>query len=235
MKKKLLFSIFALLIFLWPGLVFEVGAVMTSDGGYQIWADTVSVGGGEDPDSGNYTIDDTLGEQGVGDLSSGNYTAGIGFRKMTRGTLTFSVSPSSLAFGELSTDSAKSASHEMTIESDSSTGVSVTFSGSTLTCSSCSGTNTVSPIGDSAQTSSVGSSQFGFNVIYSSGGAPVAEAQAPYNTSGQYAFSSGDEIVSSAGAINETVFNVNYIANISGNESEGSYATAITYTAAANL
>ena len=105
----------------------------------------------------------------------------------------------------------------------------------TLTCSACTGINTVTAIGGSAASSNAGSSQFGFNAIYDSGTSPIASSVAPYNAAGQYAFNSGDEIINSSRPINQTVFNVNFIANIKGNEKGGNYNTTITYTATANF
>lgn len=211
-------------------------AAMTSGSGYEIWADAISDGGSENAASDSYFIDDTLGEAGIGRSSSTNYSARIGFREMTRErSLTFSVSPSSLSLGQLSASQTKSGSHSITVGTNSSSGVSVTFSGSTLTCGSCGGVNTITAIGSSATASQSGTSQFGFNVIYSSGSAPSASAVSPYNVSGSYAFNSGDQIISANEAINDTIFNVNYIANINSSESAGSYSSSIIYTAVANF
>ncbi|HLD28684.1 MAG TPA: hypothetical protein VJB67_03645, partial [Patescibacteria group bacterium] len=86
-----------------------------------------------------------------------------------------------------------------------------------------------------ATASTPGESQFGFNVIYSSGDA-TALSQAPYSTAGSYAHNSGDEIISSAGAMSSSaVFTATYIANISGNEPAGTYTASITYTATSNF
>jgi len=210
-----------------------------SSGNYQIWQDAISVGGGEDQVSSNYSLDDTLGEFAVGRSSSTNYGVKIGFRESSffsgAQVLSLSISPSSLEFGNLTTDSTGSGSVSLVVDTNSFSGVSVTYSGSTLTCSSCGGTNTISAIGSSSTASASGSSQFGFNAIYSSGASPVASATSNYSSSGQYAFSSGSEIISSSGSINETTFNLNFIANISGDESAGIYTTTIVYTATASF
>jgi len=206
---------------------------------YQIWQDAISVGGGDDQTSDTYTLGDTLGEAGIGIISSSNYSAGVGFREVDffdgAQVLSLSASSGSVDFGALSTDSTKTGSVLLTVDTNSGTGVSVTYSGSTLTCSSCSGTNTITAAGSSAVASSIGTSQFGFNAIYSSGSSPSASSISPYNVSGQYAFSSGSEIISSSGAINPTTFSINFIANISGNESAGTYTTTIVYTATASF
>jgi len=210
-----------------------------SSSNYQIWQDAISVGGGEDQTSSNFSLKDTLGEFGVGNSSSTNNGLKPGFRSAEfysgQSILTFSVSPSSIEFGNLSKTATAAGSVSLSVLTNSYTGVSVTYTGNTLTCSACTGINTISAIGAAASGSIIGTSQFGFNAIYSSGTSPVASSVSPYNSAGSYAFSSGDEVVSSTGPINETVFNVNFIANIKGNEKSGIYTTTITYTATANF
>lgn len=214
-----------------------LNAAMTSSN-YQIWADDFSIGGGE-ASSTLYKVGDTLGESAIGRASSTNYSARGGFREMEyfRGdeVLTLSVGASSLSLGALNTSAAKTGSHTLTVDTNADYGVSVVFSGATLTCSTCSGTNTVTGIGATAASSAVGTSQFGFNVIKSSGTAPTAASRAPYDDAAKYAFNSGDQIVASTNAINSTVFDVNYLANISGSETAGNYSSAITFTATANF
>ncbi|MFA5029947.1 MAG: hypothetical protein WC518_04435 [Patescibacteria group bacterium] len=213
------------------------GAAMSSDN-YQIWADVISVGGIEKASSTNYRMHTTLGEGASGRFSSSGDSGRAGFREMQKFHLTLSLGASALALGELKTTETKSASHTLTVESNSDTGISVTFSGSTLACASCSGTNSVSGIGGTAASSAIGTSQFGFNSIIDlsqSASTPLAGAVSPYNTSGQYAFSSGSQVISATTAVNRSVFNINYIANINGNETGGSYNTTITYTATANF
>lgn len=216
-----------------------IDAAMNS-GNYQIWGDNLSVGGGEDVSSSNYRLQDTV-DQGIsGGLSSStSYNISSGFRANPyfegQAVLTLSLSSASLDFGTLSTTAVKTVSHTITVDSNSFYGLSVTVSGSTLTCSACGGTNTITGIGGSAASSIPGTSQFGLNVIYNSGASPRASAASPYNTADQYAFQSGNQIISATGNINSTVFTINYIANISGSETAGSYTTNLTYTATANF
>lgn len=213
---------------------YDLNAAMTS-GNYQIWQDAISVGGGENQTSDNYNLGDTLGEFGIGNSSSTNNSARPGFRNSEYAIVSLSVGSSSIDFGGLSTGSTATGSATLSVFTNVSAGISVTYSGSTLTCSSCSGANTITAIGATAVSSSAGTSQFGFNTIYSSGTSPYASSVAPYNSAGQYVFNSGDEIVSSSNPINETIFNINFIANIDGTEPAGIYTTTITYTATANF
>ncbi len=221
---------FVMIVLVSPNLL---KAAMTSNN-YQIWQDAISVGGGEDQTSTNYSLADTLGEFGVGYSSSTSNSLRPGYRSGDS-FLTFSVTPSSIEFGNLSSSATTAGSVVLSVLTNSITGVSVTYTGSTLTCSACSGTNTISAIGAGAVSSSIGSSQFGFNAIYSSGTSPAAASVSPYNSAGQYAFNSGDQIISAATGINETVFNINFIANISGTETAGIYTTSVVYTATANF
>lgn len=220
---------------------FGSGAVLAAmnSSNYQIWADVVSVGGGEDGISASYYLYDTLGEGIIGRSSSTNYSSRAGFREMIKdasvNVLTLTLGSSALDLGNLSTGATGSGSHTVSVETNSPTGLSVTFSGTTLTCGACSGTNTITAIGAVAAVSSAGSSQFGFNVIYDSGDS-TAVAQSPYAAAGLYAFNSGDEVISAGSAMSSgAIFDANYIANISGSETAGSYSSAITYTATANF
>ncbi|MEK7167420.1 MAG: hypothetical protein AAB791_00280 [Patescibacteria group bacterium] len=231
-RRKIILILISAALFAGPTMIL---AKMDSSN-YQIWADTISEGGTENSASANYELDETAGEGAIGRASSTNYSSRAGFREMQKeNSLTFSVGSASVNLGELSRTVTKEGSHTLTIQTNSSSGVSATFSGSTLACATCSGSNSITAVGAVATPSAAGTSQFGFNVILSSGSSPVASASSPYNAAGSYAFSSGNQIVSSSGAINATVFNVNYIANMSGVESTGSYSTTITFTATANF
>ncbi len=238
MKIKILYPILFLITLLLIGVNFLFAAMQSTN--YQIWADTFSQGGGENQASDNYNLKDTLGEAIVGISSSTADTIRAGYREIQyfagREVLTLTVSSSSLELGTLSQALAKTVSHTLAVETNSEGGLSVVFAGSTLTCSACSGANTITGIGASADTSKIGTSQFGFNVIYSTSVAtPRANEVSPYSSTGQYAFHSGDQIISSSRSINATTFNVNYIANIKGTEPDGVYTTTITFTATANF
>jgi len=224
MKKSILiFTISMVLIF-----VNTAAATMTSEN-YQITTDVFSVGGGESGSSANYGIADTLGEPIIDTGSSTNYQALAGFRQAIGvGITTFSVSAGSLELGTLSSTSATTANHTMSIETTNATGMVITVSGDTLT----SGSNTIDAIGATAAASSSGTEQFGIR-LEASGSAPIASVAAQYGTS-NYAYNSTDTISSSTGVINETTLTVYYVANISASTESGDYATTLTYTASAN-
>ena len=227
MKKLTIIFLFALIaLLLTSGVVL---AEMTSGGGFQIWADVISVGGIEQAtSSGGFYLDDTLGEAVTGKSSTTNNTIGAGFQEMVKGDiLSLSISPTSLSLGTLSKTSEHNATHSLYLECNATSGVSVSYTGSTLTKS---GGSTIAPLTTPAA-SIPGVSQFVFNVT----GGSVAAPQSPYNVAGQYAFSGGDIISSASPTAGQETFSIKYIANISGSEPEGSYSTGIIYTALANF
>ena len=229
MKKLTIAFVISLLALFSAGGVF---AAMTSNGGYQIWADVISVGGIDQASStGGFYLDDTLGEPITGKSSSTNNNIGAGFQEMVKGNiLSLSISPSSLSLGTLSTGATASTTHSLYLECNATSGVSVTFTGSPLT----SGSSSIPAISATATVPTVGSSEFGFNAIRTSGS--VSNSVAPYNDPLRYAFGSGDRIISSAGPMGtQEQYTLKYIADMSSSQAAGTYSSAITYTALANF
>lgn len=207
-------------------------AAMTSGDGYQIWADVISVGGIEQAtSSGGFYLDDTLGEAVTGRSSTTNNTMGAGFQEMIKDDiLSLSVNLTSLNLGTLSTASTASSSHILYIECSAASGVDVSFDGATLT----SGSYTIPAIGSTAANADPGTSQFGFNAIRTVGS--VSNPEPPYDTAGEYAFNSGDSIISASAPMgSEEQYTVTYIADIGTSQAGGIYTSAITYTALANF
>lgn len=150
-------------------------------------------------------------------------------------TLTFSLGASSLAFGTLSTTAVSTGWHTITVGTNAANGVVVTYSGATLT----SGANTITAL-SAGGTSAVGTSQYGINAVANttptvgancSGTVPIAAAATGYATADNFKFVSGETIVSSTAAINNTTCTISYIANISGITAAGSYTSTLTYVA----
>ncbi len=157
-------------------------------------------------------------------------------------SLTFSISDTSISFGTLSAVAARYASgtgsgdtteveaHTVVVGTNASNGYTMTVGGSTLT----SGANTISAIGSSNTTSSVGSEQFGLRMTASGGTGAV---QAPYAAAG-FAFDTAafpDIIATASGASANTTYSARYIANITANTEAGAYTGAVTYVATANF
>lgn len=157
-------------------------------------------------------------------------------------SLTFSISDTSISFGTLSAVAARYASgtasgdtseieaHNVIVGTNASNGYTMTVGGSTLT----SGANTITAIGASNTSSSVGTEQFGLRMTAAGGSGTVS---APYAAAG-FAFDSGafpDAIATASGASANTTYSARYIANITASTEAGSYTGAVTYVATANF
>ncbi|MFA6421883.1 MAG: hypothetical protein WCV92_00535 [Candidatus Buchananbacteria bacterium] len=225
---KRFFSLFFILIIFGLGLFFtnSIFAAMTSNDGYQIWADVISVGGTDDSISpSGFSLGDSIGESLTG-ISNSSMAIYGGFREMEIGVISLEITPASLDLGQLSKDSAKSTSATLKFFSNLPEG-KVYYTGTTLAM----GGNRVNGIGPVATASTVGAGQFGFNAIYQSGDSN-GQSLSPYNNPTLYAFNSGDDVVKAVNAMGTTTsFTLNYIANISGQETQGNYATDIVFTA----
>ncbi|MBN1778767.1 MAG: hypothetical protein JW816_00900 [Candidatus Buchananbacteria bacterium] len=223
-------------------LPLSVAGQMTS-GNYQIDADVFSTGGNDTSSSANFKLLDSLGEPVVYSATSTSETYGTkaGFREMYPDQfLTLDLGSGSIDFGTLSTSETKTASHTLTIDSNAINGLSVTVSGSTLTA----GANQIAAIGATAAAAQVGTEQFGINLKSNTtpavgaepvGDSPQAEPNGQYATADQFAFQSGDTIISATSDIAKTTTTVSYIANISSSTAAGSYSTTLTYAATANF
>lgn len=116
------------------------------------------------------------------------------------------------------------------------------MNGSTLTCSSCAGSPTVSALGSQAA-SSIGTSQFGANLRDNAtpnvgsdpSGTGTGTYTASYGTADQYRFASGDSVASATGASNANTFTVSYIVNIPGSQAAGTYTSTMTFIATATF
>lgn len=209
---------------------------------YQIESDGFGVSGQENQTSENYILSETVGETIANSAtsSSANYAIKDGFREMYQDlSLTFSVGSNSVSLGTLSATEAKTASHTMSITTNAPAGFNITVAGATLT----SGGNTIDAVGGTAAASSVGTEQFGINLVANtspavganpSGTSPIGAAASQYNTANYFAYRSNDTIATSSAAINATTYTVSYLANVSSATESGNYATTLTYTATAN-
>lgn len=157
--------------------------------------------------------------------------------------LSYSLSATSVGFGNLASASARYATtgggvstptvaHTITVSTNASSGYSVTVQGATLT----SGANTITAIGGTNTASAPGTSQFGINLSASGGSGGVV---APYAGSG-FAYAANASTPSrvasapSGDGVN-TVYSVEYLANILGSTSSSSYSSTLTYSVTANF
>jgi hypothetical protein len=224
-KLIIIVLVFVVALFVGPKMI---SAVMTSTGGYEIWADVISMGGAEDAlsASDDFQLRDTLGEPIISRSSTTVSDMRAGFREMERGSLTLSITPSSLDLGDLDNSSTASATATLSFFSDTASS-SVLFSGFSL----YNGVGYIQGIGATAVSSIPGTSQFGFNAIFSQGDA-YAYALSPYNQVGKYALANETEVVENGSPMLEDAeFTLNYIANISGAEQTGDYSASLLFTA----
>lgn len=244
MLKKIAFNflfISALVVF-----PFELLFARSTSESYIIFGDVFSAGGSSTSTSASYSLHDTIGEAAILSSTSTSDTYGVkaGFQELYEDqyvTLTVaSGSSTSVDLGTLSSSSPGSGSHTLEVVTNATNGLTVTVTGSTLT----SGSDTITAIGATGTASSVGSEQFGINLVDNatpnvgadaSGTSPIASATSPYDTADEFAFVSGDTVASSAGGINTTTFTVSYLANISASTQAGTYTTTLTYAATANF
>lgn len=231
--------VFALTVFLPVSLV----NARTESTNYVIFGDVFSSGGLASSTSNTYGLADTIGEAMIlsATSTSDNYGIKAGFQELyVDQYLTFSLGSSSLALGTLDSAAATTGSHTMLVDTNAFLGFSVTVAGATLT----SGGNTINAIGATATASSVGSEQFGINLVANtspsvgaapSGTAPIGIAAGQYGVANSFAYNSGDTVASATVATNATTYTLSYLANISSATESGSYATTLTYSATANF
>lgn len=210
---------------------------------YTIYADVFSGGGSENSVSNNYGLQDTIAEAIIlsATSTSANYGIKAGFREMYPDQyLTFSIADTDIDLGTLSASAVKTDSNTMVINTNAFNGFTITVSGSTLT----SGAYTIAAIGSTAAASTVGTEQFGINLVANtspsvganpSGTSPIGSAANQYNRADYFAFNSGATVATSTSPINQTTFTASYMANISSATEAGTYVTTLTYSATANF
>lgn len=147
-----------------------------------------------------------------------------------------STTGSLIAFGELSTTSANTATSQFSGATNDPAGYSVIVSGQTMTA----GNQIIPPLSSNAA-SSIGTSQFGLNLRQNTvpsvgadqSGSGTAVANANYNTPNVFRFVNGEQLVNSAISTDYNLHTVSYLVNISTAQQPGYYATTLTYIATA--
>jgi endonuclease YncB( thermonuclease family) len=161
----------------------------------------------------------------------------------TAQTLSFSVSDSTIGFGEVLPSSARFATgdtlgtstevvaHTITASTEASYGYTILLDGETLT----NGVHTIDAIGGTATSSSSGVEQFGMR-FSASGGSGVVSS--PYSSGSLYAFvaDTPDVIATlSSGDGVSTVYSAYYVTNVDALTEEGEYSAVLRYTITANF
>ena len=149
------------------------------------------------------------------------------------------VDSSIIDLGLFSPTDTVTATSQMSVSTNAGQGYSITVIGPTLNSSG----NTIAAIGSSATAPSIGSGQFGLNLVANTVpavGADVTPAvdtnhtgttSAPFATANSFAFQANttQAVASSTGPSAAQIFTVSYIVNVAGNQPTGTYTTTLTY------
>lgn len=164
-------------------------------------------------------------------------------------SLTFTISTSTIYFGTLGSTGAKYASstntagdtaetvaHTLAVGTNAPAGFTLTVRGQTLT-SQQNASNTISAIGASAASSTIGIEQFGIRATESGGvGTSVSS---PYAWASSYAYTStattSSILATGSGSTPTSTYFVRYTANIAAVTEAGTYAANLVYVATANF
>ncbi|MEN9881105.1 MAG: hypothetical protein RLZZ308_288 [Candidatus Parcubacteria bacterium] len=163
-------------------------------------------------------------------------------------SITFTISTTTIYFGNLGSGAAKFASstntsgdatetiaHTLGVSTNASTGYTLTVRGQTLT-SQQSSSNTITAMGSSAASSTPGTEQFGIRATVSGGTGATVDATYSAATSYGYDATATTSAVfaTGSGATNTSTYSIRYVANIGGTTEAGTYVASVVYVAAAN-
>lgn len=194
---------------------------MTSEN-YKLFADVVSVGGGE-PTSANYIMTNTVGEGASAPqtrTTSTNYIIEAGFQAMGLTILSATLSTNSIALGTLSTGAVASGSQTLTATSTSPTGYTATIQEDGNLRA---GAADINDVVDGAVT--VGTEEYGIGTSGVAGQMNSADAAI---TAAAQTFATTSTIVYGE------VTTITYKAAISSASTAGSYSHIVTITTTAN-
>lgn len=192
--------------------------------------------GGDQTSSSSYQAQQNAGNLTGGQFSSSNYQIYGGFLTPNEEFLEVTVSPTSLDFGTLSDSTTATGTSGFTVRTYLNSSYVVYMLTDTLTSE---GGATIDPM-TSAGSSTVGTEQFGINLVANT--APVAqgtdpapfpdntfaygEAASGYDTANTYKFNKTDIIAqSNTNGWGQTNFTVSYIVNVSPTTAAGLYTT----------
>jgi hypothetical protein len=163
--------------------------------------------------------------------------------------ITFSISTTTIAFGNLDSAAARYASstgtggsatdvaaHTLAVSTNGPTGYTITVRGATLT-SAQNSANTITAIGASPATSAVGTEQFGIYATKSGG--VNGTIATPYATASSFGYDAASTtattFASGSSATAAETYSLHYLANIAAVTEAGSYSTTLNYVATANF
>lgn len=164
-------------------------------------------------------------------------------------SLSFSISTTTIYYGNLSSsfvkfasstnssgDTASTTAHNLQVSTNAPSGYVITLQGDTLRNQNAT-SSFINAIGSTPSASLAGTNQFGINA--SASGGTGGTVMSTYGTANQYGFgastSTADTLAYGNVPTTTTTYNLQYIANIIATQSAGTYTTAITYVATSNF
>lgn len=211
----------------------------TSPGGDGLTIVLTGVGNGSTPDTAffaevnTFALDTCATPVDTDGIATFVFTEGVVVSATVNPSLTFTVDLTTCSLGVLTASTTGSCSHTMTAASNATSGYAISYIASGLL---------TSPGGDditamSGTTSSIGTEQFGINLVDNAtpdvganasggSGAPIA----PYATADNFTFTTaGASVATTSGPSAVTTFTVSYIANITSATEAGLYTKTQTY------
>jgi hypothetical protein len=163
--------------------------------------------------------------------------------------LSFSISTNAINFGNLTSGTAKYASstntagdtvetiaHTLIVSTNAPAGYSITIQGQTLT-SQQNASNTITAIGATPATSSVGNEQFGIYATKSGG--VNGTIATPYATASSFGYNAtattSATFASGTSSTNTETYSLHYIANIAPLTEAGTYSASLIYVGTSNF
>lgn len=196
----------------------------------------ITVGGGTFADSGSISVqiitDDTVAVSAT-----------------VQQAITFSISTSTIYFGNLASGGAKYASstntsgdstetiaHTLAVSTNAASGYAITVQGQTLT-SQQNSANTIDFIGGTAAASSAGTEQFGIRATKSGGVNGTIDATFAHASNYGYDATATTSVTFASGtsSTNTETYSLRYLANIAGTTEAGTYTANLIYVATANF
>ncbi|OGY42314.1 MAG: hypothetical protein A2Y82_04980 [Candidatus Buchananbacteria bacterium RBG_13_36_9] len=230
-KNKIITSVKIVVFAIILTLAHQSWAAMDSTN-YQIWLDNLGAYGGK-VNSDNYKIDSNFKSESGAISQSNTFREKVSFSSIAdEPTVGFNVQEITLNFGQLSSSSTAYTSHTFSAYTNSSSGYTIKIYGEPLKTSYY----TLTAIGGTAQNSTIGTEQFGINLVSNStpliGADPdggIGQTAANYDTTNKYAYLEGDIIASADNFSYQTDFTVSVIVNIADTTPAGNYSTILTY------
>lgn len=163
--------------------------------------------------------------------------------------ITFTISTTTIYFGNLAAGSAKFASstnvsgdttesiaHTLAVSTNAPSGYTITLRGQTLT-SQQNASNTIDFVGATAASSTPGTEQFAIRATAAGGSGSAVDATFSQPTSYGYdaTATTSATFATGSGATNTTTYSLRYLANIAGTTEAGTYAASVVYVATANF